>query len=352
MRKISLLCALLCASLMSFAAIDWNNYEWLGDGAGGGAYSNKYKLAPAEGQNVVNIQHPGFADEDGIYTTFPAGITSCTLPEGKYAVQGAGMVLYLSAFTQKETEVTVVHGNGTCVFTVYYVDGEEAVSGKSDPELTLNATDTTLNAATSETFQIVPTKNGDGAVTYSSNNSGIASVSEAGLVTAVGRGTAKITVNVAETETYKDAVATLTVTVTGPINWDAVGWLANSNDKYKLVIEPEISDNFGGKRIEGENLWIGFPSAVWGDNSSVQHTAVGAGVSFPLSQFPNEFNDFQFICDGVTYLITLYYADGTPASTAIDQVFDSQKARKVMENGQLYIIKNGVRYNAIGAQVK
>ena len=66
MKKISFLFALLCASVMSFAAIDWSQYEYLGDGAGGGAYSNKYKVAPAEGQNVVNIQKPGWAAEAGI----------------------------------------------------------------------------------------------------------------------------------------------------------------------------------------------------------------------------------------------------------------------------------------------
>lgn len=223
---------------------------------------------------------------------------------------------------------------------------------KADPALTINATEKTLDATTSETFQIVASQSGDGAISYVSSNAGIASVTQEGLVTAVGRGTATIKVMSAETATYAAGMKTLTVTVTGPINWDAVAWLAGSNDKYKVVSDPEIDDKFGGKHIENGNLWIGFPSAVWGDNSGIEHTALGAGVSFPLSQFPNEYNDFQFICDGVTYQITLYYADGIPAGTAIDQVMDGKKARKVMENGQLYIIKNGVRYNALGAQVE
>ena len=229
---------------------------------------------------------------------------------------------------------------------------EACGDAKNDPGLTLNATETTLNAATSETFQIVASQSGDGAISYVSSNAGIASVSESGLVTAVGRGTATIKVMTAETATYSAGMKTLTVTVTGPVNWDAEAWLAGGNDKYKVVTEPEIGSQFGGKHIENNNLWIGFPSAVWGDNSGIEHTAVGAGVSFPLSQFPNEFNDFNFICDGVTYQITLFYVDGIPAGTAIDQVMDGKKARKVMENGQLYIIKNGVRYNALGAQVK
>ena len=122
-KKLTILFALLCASMMGFA-IDWSGYEYLGDGAGGGAYSNKYKVAPAEGQNVVNIQKPGWAAEAGIYTSdFGGAISSCSLGD-KCAIDGGGIVLYLSAFTAKETEVTVVAAQGSKTFTVYYEDGE------------------------------------------------------------------------------------------------------------------------------------------------------------------------------------------------------------------------------------
>ena len=122
-KKLTILFALLCASVMGFA-IDWSGYEYLGDGAGGGAYSNKYKVAPAEGQNVVNIQKPGWAAEAGIYTSdFGGAISSCSLGD-KCAIDGGGIVLYLSAFTAKETEVTVVAAQGSKTFTVYYEDGE------------------------------------------------------------------------------------------------------------------------------------------------------------------------------------------------------------------------------------
>ena len=132
MKKITFIFALLCASVMGWA-VDWSGYEWIGDGAGGGAYSSKYKMTLAEGQEVVNIQHPGFATADGIYTTFPAGVSACSLPAGSYDIQGAGMILHLTAFTAKETEVTVTHGLGSAVFTVYYVDGTEG-GGGSTPE--------------------------------------------------------------------------------------------------------------------------------------------------------------------------------------------------------------------------
>ena len=123
MKKLLTIFALLCMSVVGFA-IDWSGYEWLGDGAGGGAFSNKYKVAPAEGQSVVNIQKPGWASEAGIYTSdFGGAISSCSLGD-KCAIDGGGIVLYLSAFTAQETEVTVVAALGSKTFTVYYADGE------------------------------------------------------------------------------------------------------------------------------------------------------------------------------------------------------------------------------------
>ncbi|MBQ6790293.1 MAG: discoidin domain-containing protein [Paludibacteraceae bacterium] len=132
MRKFSFLLALLCASVMGFA-IDWSGYAWIGNGSGNAAYTDKFKMTLAEGQAVVNIQEPGFATAPGIYTTLPAGIISCSLPASAYDVQGAGMILHVAYFTAQETEITVVHGTGTAVFTVYYADGTTG-GGGGDPD--------------------------------------------------------------------------------------------------------------------------------------------------------------------------------------------------------------------------
>ena len=105
-------------------SINWDSYDYAGDGAGGGAYSNKYKFySNGEKVSLVNIQTPGFASEAGLYVTFPAGISSCSLNNNSYVVQGAGICLYLSAFTKKETEFTVTDANGTYKCVVYYADG-------------------------------------------------------------------------------------------------------------------------------------------------------------------------------------------------------------------------------------
>ncbi len=131
-RLFSFLCVLCCASVMGFA-IDWSGYAWIGNGSGNAAYTDKFKMTLADGQAVVNIQQPVFATAPGIYTTFPAGISACSLPAGSYDIQGAGMILHVAAFTAQETEVTVTHGTGVAVFTVYYADGTTG-GGGGDPD--------------------------------------------------------------------------------------------------------------------------------------------------------------------------------------------------------------------------
>ena len=299
MKKLSLLFALLCVSVMGFA-IDWSGVDWLANS------NEKYKL----------LITPNFGDQFGgkrqegtnLWIGFPsAAFGDMSIEQSGGA--GAWKTFALSNFPNQENQFTVVCDGTTYTFDVYFVDG----STKSNPALTLNSTAETLDAtAPAETFQIVPSQSGDGAVSYESSNAGIASVDNTGLVTAVGRGKATITVSTAETATYAAASKTLTVTVTGPINWDGIGWLSGSNDKYKLSISPEISDTYGGKHVQnGTDLWIGFPSAAFGDMSIEQSGGAGAWKTFALSNFPNQENQFTVVCDGKTYTFDVYFADGT-----------------------------------------
>ena len=46
-----------------------------------------------------------------------------------------------------------------------------------------------------------------------------------------------------------------------------------------------------------------------------------------------------------------YFTDGNDDDQAVENVFDAVKAHKTIENGQMVIIKNGVKYNAIGTQL-
>lgn len=101
-------------------------------------------------------------------------------------------------------------------------------------------------------------------------------------------------------------------TETGVIDWSSISWLENGEGKYKLVIEPAIEDRWGGKRIEGTNLWIGFPSAAFGTMSIEPSGGDGAWRTFALSNFLKRENKFTVVCEGTTYTFTVYNDNGEP----------------------------------------
>ena len=129
--------ALLSATTATAASgIDWNTIGWVSEN-GNTAYAQKYKVSQDNGQpNIVNIQN-----KDGqlaIYVHVPAAITECSVSS---VIGGAGIWLHLSAFTAKETEVTITHGLGTCTFWVYYADGSGDAGGSDvdEPETPLES---------------------------------------------------------------------------------------------------------------------------------------------------------------------------------------------------------------------
>ena len=201
------------------------------------------------------------------------------------------------------------------------IDVSTACSSKPSPELNLNATSKTLEIdASAETFQIVATKAaGSEDVSYESSNDAIATVSSTGLVTAVGNGTATITVSVAENATYAAESKTLTVEV---IDWPNTDWLENGTNAYKLHISPAMG---GTQRIDNGNLWIGFPDAVIGDISIEPNGGEGAWRTFAPSNFTGYRTQFTAVWRGNTYTFTVYrkfdgvnLAKGMPSTAGRD----------------------------------
>lgn len=127
--------------------IDWSGIAFAGDGAAGGAYTDKYKFYCDNSLvSLVNIQAPSWASAEGFYVTYPVAISSSSLGAGNYNIQGSGILLHLSQFTAKETKFTVKDANGT-VYTcyVYYKDGtgyKEILDDSSAPEPTTPAPST------------------------------------------------------------------------------------------------------------------------------------------------------------------------------------------------------------------
>lgn len=144
--KISTLLIALTLAMSSSAAsdIDWTSLPWLGNGSGLPAHTNKYKVSPVVGMQVVNVQIPGFSSGAvGIYLTIGSQIDDCSVAN---SIQGGGILLHLSAFTAKETEVTINYHSGIeshqCTFWVYYADGSGDAGGSDvdEPETPVEST--------------------------------------------------------------------------------------------------------------------------------------------------------------------------------------------------------------------
>ena len=135
---------------------NWDELEFLGNGSGDDANTNAFKACLPEGVSVVNIQN-SFGTEAGIYLTFPAAVTAVTLEDGQYAIQGAGMLVYVSAMTAKENAFTVTDGtNVTYDVVIYNVNGTEGGDEPGDdPETPVVYTCAQVQAITADVTDIV-----------------------------------------------------------------------------------------------------------------------------------------------------------------------------------------------------
>jgi len=137
MKKLSFLCALLCASMMSFA-IDWSGVAWLGNGVGEG-YTEKYKAVVSP-----ELPSPGFINnlqtrngKPSIHVVMPSAAFGATsLQASQFESEGAGVFFHLDAFPALENEFTFVCSDVTYTFTVYFADGTQGGGGGGDAEPT------------------------------------------------------------------------------------------------------------------------------------------------------------------------------------------------------------------------
>ena len=159
---------------------------------------------------------------------------------GVATVSSSGLVTYVSLGT---ADITATSNEGGLTATC----GVTCITGVTG--VTLNGSDTTLIVGQSFTvpYNVIPADATDKSVTWRSSNSGVATVSDAGLVTAIDGGTANITVTTVDVAFSATRTVTVVVPVTGiTLNktvWEMItddtGWLtatiAPSNATNKTV---------------------------------------------------------------------------------------------------------------------
>ena len=90
-----------------------------------------YDKANMTVNEVVGIQKPDWSPEIGIYMNVPSGISSVAV-NGKTGdevtkIQGAGVIVYLSALTQEINEVEITHALGTAKVSIKKVEKAQTV---------------------------------------------------------------------------------------------------------------------------------------------------------------------------------------------------------------------------------
>lgn len=149
-------------------------------------------------------------------------------------------------------------------------------------------------------------------------------------------------------------------------NWDAIGWLGDGSaeqtfaNQFKLCVGDPAPTNVATANIQtpgfatASGIYLTFPSAGFSEFSldASQYDIQGAGIIFHVAAFTAKETEVSLKVDGTLYTFTIYNDKGSDVPTAIENNSVVEKAQKFIENGQLFIIKNGVRYNAQGAVVK
>ena len=385
---------------------DWANIAFLGDGAQGGALNNKYKMCAPTAQDIVNIQRPGFAAEAGIYCAFPTGITACSLPEGKYAIQGAGICVYISAFTAEYTDFTVTCGETVHNVTVYYADGQAAPATTYTVTYTVTGFDAEHCGLQAGYFDEAET-----VYVFEAGENTVPENVSAFVSTAVSDNyTVEVKVNgtaVTLTNGYWDgAIAadmTIDVTFTAPQGGDEEnpyasiytsnvtftdGTNSSLNDKINIGENQYDAFKIGTSKNTG-NCTITLPAGTehlyihatgWSLSETTTMTVSGAGLNATetLAYYlkisgtspytvdaARDASKAFFAYDFATPLaeaatVTLsgnarvvffgVNAVGANTPTAVENV-EAVKAVKTIENGQVVIIRDGVRYNAVGQKL-
>ena len=287
---------------------NWEEIAFLGNGSGNDAYTNRFKICAGDPAptDIVNIQAPAWAGEPGIYVAFPsAAFGAISLDEDQYAIDGAGMLLYVSAFLyDAETEVTIVCQEVTYTLTVKNVNPETAPVVIPQYEVAEAiaaglADDTEIEVRGIITRMEMKGKN---FAKYGSVNIYVADATGAEGVFEF-------------YNCYSLAADTFRTTV--PAYDDSATAFADVT---------EVTDN------NGLTIHVGDTVIAHGNYTYYTQTSM---------------HELKQGC----YLVYAK-APGAPYPTDIDNTAAEQKAIKLIENGQLFIIKNGVRYNAQGAVVR
>ena len=163
----------------------------------------------------INSGASGKATYDCAFST--TELNTATSGVGAQNITGGNSHVFTNTTVEgKYFCITLGNANNGQVLKLVITCEDAGGSTLTANDLTLNATEKEFDLAdgAGQTFQLTNSGVADGALSFESSNNAVATVSSTGLITAVGEGTATITVTQAASETYAGGTAPCTVTVT------------------------------------------------------------------------------------------------------------------------------------------
>lgn len=260
-------------SAMAQSGLNWDEYNWVANS------NDKFKVQKVEQiSEIVNVQKPDFATEDGIYIATRSAIYECTVGS---AFDGAGIVLYLTSFTAKETEVTITNAGGPFSFWVYYEDGEGELAEVNVTGVELPATAKVYVGRTSTiAATMIPSNATNKNVTWASDNESVVTVAD-GVLTGIAEGTANVTVTTEE----GGFTATCAVTVTEAPSVEETTW-AETDKNVALGCQTWVSAIAHGEKrfITDGDLGSGALQLQVNNSQPVEWAIVDLGYNYDVTK--------------------------------------------------------------------
>ncbi len=241
---------------------------------------------------------------------------------------GDGTVTYSSSDTNvaevdETTGMVTIKGEGTCTITATVQDTETYTYATKTASYTLTVTKATgtisfakadINKTPGDSdFTNKLTNTGDGAVTYTSSDTSVATVDETtGKVTIKGEGTCTITATVQDTEAYTYATKTATYTLTIKKAAGTISFSTTSINKTRM--DPAFTIVVG-KTGDGVVTYTSSDASVATVDSKTGKVTIKGTGTCTITATVTDTEAYTYATKTATYTLTIKKAAGTISYT-------------------------------------
>ena len=141
---------------------------------------------------------------------------------------------------------------------------------------------------------------------------------------------------------------------------EKLGWDCKEEQRFEKIDDNTyelLAAEFGNRfKVVYGNWAVEFgaptPETVWEINKEYTLAFKGGDFNAIDNNYKYEDCTIRLVVDYENVVVKLTIMSETPPPTGVEDVLVPNTTTKVIENGQMYILRDGVRYNALGGVVK